>query len=99
MRYFLITYVKRPNGKIDEQTSVVKNLKSRDWQMANVILDFKDMKVLAASAQGSTVPKIWESVHNYYLQFYPAIFERLHEENGRTMTLEQSSTIEPQESA
>ena len=88
MRYFLITYVRRPNGKIDEQTQVTKNLRQRDWQMANVILDFKELKVLAASAQGVNVPKNWDSVHNYFLQFYESTFRRLHQENGRELLIE-----------
>ena len=90
MRYFLITYVKRPNGKVDEQTQVANRLRTKDWQMANVILDFQDMKVLAASAQGVNVPKIWDSVHDYYLQFYESTFRRLHLENGRELILEQN---------
>ena len=90
MRYFLVTYVKRPNGKIDEQTQVVRNLRRRDWQMANVILDFKDMKVLNCSAQGVNVDKNWDSIHNYFLQYYEATFKRLHEENGRTIVIEKN---------
>lgn len=92
MRYFLVTYVRRPNGKIDEQTQVVKNLRQRDWQMANVILDFKEMKVLAASAQGTSVPKNWDSVHDYYLQYYESTFRRLHQENGREITIEKDES-------
>lgn len=97
MRYFLVTYVRRPNGKIDEQTEVVRNLRKRDWQMANVILDFKEMKVLACSAQGITVNKNWESIHNYFIQYYEATFKRLHEENGRTIVIEKNDpAAEPQ---
>ena len=46
MRYLVLTYVRKPSGQIDESMTVVKNLKRRDWQTANVILDFKDQKVL-----------------------------------------------------
>ena len=88
MRYFLITYVKRPSGKIEEQTEVVTKLRRRDWQMANIILDFKDMKVLACSANGVNVPKNWESVHGYFLKFYESTFKRLHVENGRELIIE-----------
>jgi len=83
MRYFLITYVRRPNGKIDETTEVVNKLRRRDIQMANVILDFKDQRVLAATVDGNVVDKDWDKIHNYFHQHYPAIFERLHKENGR----------------
>jgi hypothetical protein len=88
MRYFLITYFKRPNGKIDEVTSVAKKLRPKDIQMSNVILDFRDMKVLAANMNGTSVPKDWDKVHNYYYQFYENTFKRLHEENGRVAIIE-----------
>ena len=34
MRYFLISYYKKPNGQMDEVVSVSKNLKTRDRQTA-----------------------------------------------------------------
>ena len=88
MRYFLITYIRKPSGQMDEMTSVSKSLRKKDLQMANVILDFKDMKVLAASLQGTVIPKNWESVHNFYYQHYKATFDRLHAENGRKVLIE-----------
>jgi len=88
MRYFLVTYVKRPNGKLDEQTAVVRNLKRSDYQLRNIILDFRDMKVLSCHADGVTVPKNWDSIHNYFLLHYESIFRRLHEENGRQLIVE-----------
>lgn len=75
-------YVRKPNGQIDESMTVTKNLKRRDWQMANVILDFKEQKVLLCSMEGAVVPKDWEKVVSYYYQFYSHTIERLFEENG-----------------
>ena len=77
--------MRKPNGQIDEAMAVVKNLKKRDWQTANVILDFKDQKVLKASMDGTNVPKVWDSVVAYYYQHYQATFERLFEENGHAV--------------
>ena len=46
MRYLLLTYYKKPDGKIDEVMAVAKNLKMRDHQTCNVILDFKKLEVI-----------------------------------------------------
>ena len=74
--------MRKPNGQIDEAMAVVKNLKKRDWQTANVILDFKDQKVLLGSMDGKQVEKDWDRVVGYYYQYYTNIIERLFEENG-----------------
>jgi hypothetical protein len=82
MRYLLLTYITRPNGKIDESMTVTKKLKLRDTQTANVILDFLEQKVIKGSMGDKQVPKDWDRVVGYYYQFYANIIERLFEENG-----------------
>lgn len=82
MRYAIFTYYKKPNGQIDESLAVANRVKKNEWSTANVILDFKDQKVLKASMDGTNVPKVWDSVVAYYYQHYQATFERLFEENG-----------------
>jgi hypothetical protein len=62
MRYLLITYVTRPKGKIDEVMAVAKNIKTRDLQTCNVILDFKKLEVVKATMNGVTVPKDFDRV-------------------------------------
>ena len=54
----------------------------KDWQTANVILDFKEQKVLAARMHDTSIPKDWDRIVGYYYQFYTQIMERLFEENG-----------------
>ena len=49
MRYFLITYLRKPNGQVDEQVEVTRNIKPRDQQICNVILDFKEKKCVVNS--------------------------------------------------
>ena len=85
MRYLLLTYYTQANGKIDEAMSVARNLKNKDWQTVNVILDFKEQKVLKASMGDKQVPKDWERIVGYYYQFYTNIIERLFQENGHEM--------------
>lgn len=90
MRYLLLTYFYQANGKIDEGMTVTNRLRTKDHQTASVILDFKDQKVLKASLRDNTIPKDWDRIVGYYYPYYPAIMERLFEENGHT-----APTVEP----
>ena len=82
MRYLLLTYVTKPNGQIDEVMTVSKNLKMRDHQTCNVILDFKTLDVLKCSMAGTQVPRDFDRIAAYYHQHYAATIERLFKENG-----------------
>ena len=82
MRYLVITYYKKANGETDEAMDVTKNLKKRDIQCANVILDFKKLEVVKASMGGVQVPKVFDNVVGYYRQHYKSIIDRLFAENG-----------------
>jgi len=81
MRYLVITYFTKPDGKIDEGMTVTKTLKTRDLQSASVILDFKLLNVVKCSMNGTHPPKNWDRIVSYYYQFYSTIIERLFEEN------------------
>jgi hypothetical protein len=87
MRYLILTYYKKANGQIDEVMAVSKNIKRRDLQTANVILDFKDQKIVLASVGGDQIPKDWERIVAYYYQHYAHIIERLFEENGHPVDI------------
>lgn len=87
MRYLTLTYYKKANGQIDEVMAVAKNLKTSDWQLASVILDFKLQKVEKCSMNGVQVPKGWDTVVSYYYQHYANIIERLFEENGHPIDI------------
>jgi len=88
MRYLVITYYKKANGQTDEVMAVTKNLKARDIQMANVILDFKKLEVTKASMGGVNVPKNFDNLVQYYIQHYENIITRLFNENGYQVNLE-----------
>jgi hypothetical protein len=81
----MLTYYTKPNGKIDESTVVATRVKTKDWQIANVILDFKELKVLKASVRDATIPKDWDRIVGYYYPFYTNIMERLLQENGHEL--------------
>jgi hypothetical protein len=87
MRYLLLTYYYKADGKIDEGMTVTKNLKTRDWQTVNVILDFKEQKVLKASTGDQAIPKDWDRIVSYYYPFYTHIIERLFQENGHAIDI------------
>lgn len=88
MRYLVLTYIRKPSGQIDEVMTVARNLKNRDYQTANVILDFKKLQVVTASMGGISVPRDFNRIVQYYMQHYEATITRLFKENGYEVTLE-----------
>ena len=82
MRYLILTYYTQASGKIDEHMTVAKRLRPRDWQTANVLLDFRDQKVLLSSVAGLTATRDWDTLVSYYYKYYAATIERLFQENG-----------------
>jgi hypothetical protein len=87
MRYLLLTYYTKPNGQIDEVMTVSTKIRTRDWQTANVILDFKEQKVLTASVRGMTATRDWDTVVSYYYKHYSATIERMFEGNGHPLNV------------
>ena len=98
MRYLILTYYKKPDGQIDEAMAVAKNLKTRDIQCANVILDFKKLEVVKASMGGVNVPKNFDNIVKYYMQHYEKIITRLFNENGYEVNLEKEPEVQPEPS-
>lgn len=92
MRYLLLTYYTKPDGKIDEVMAVAKNLKMRDHQTCNVILDFKKLQVIKANMSGTTVPKDFDRIAGYYHQHYASTIERLFKENGYEVEVNKSQS-------
>jgi hypothetical protein len=81
MRYFLVTYVRKPDGKIDEQVEISKNLKERDLTQCNIILDFKEKNVQKNVIQGQVMNLPWDTLIEYYKKVYPDHIEKLEELN------------------
>jgi hypothetical protein len=97
VRYLLITYVTRPKGNIDEVMAVTKNVKRRDLQTCNVILDFKRLEVVKASMNGTTIPKDFDRIVEYYYQYYQSTIDRLFAENGLEVVKSESAQDEKQD--
>jgi hypothetical protein len=96
MRYLILTYYTKPNGQIDEVMAVAKNLKNRDHQTANVILDFKTLSVLKCSMGGVQVPRDFNRIVEYYMKHYEATITRLFNENGYDVKVEKPEESKPQ---
>jgi hypothetical protein len=81
MRYFLVTYYRKPSGQIDEQVSVSKRKKSADLQTCNVILDYKMKKVEKCVIEGAPVAMDWDTINEYFKKVYPVLIAQLEKEN------------------
>lgn len=77
MRYFLVQYLRKPNGQIDEQVSFSKKIKTNDLQTINVIMDYKTQKIVKCVIEGKVVPTSFEKMHEYYKEVYPSLIEQL----------------------
>lgn len=93
MRYLTLTYLKKPNGKLDESMEVSQRLRSRDLQTAAVILDFRLKLVIKASMAGVSVPKDFDRITQYYHQHYASTIEQLLTDNGHTLISHDQESI------
>lgn len=82
MRYLILTYYRKADGKIDETMAVSNRVRRSDVQTANIILDFKDLAVVKATMSGQQVPKDFNRIVEYYYQHYKSTIDRLFAENG-----------------
>ena len=80
MRYFLITYMRKPGGQIDEVAAVSRNIKQKDLQTCNVIMDFKERKVVKCVVDGNRVDTDWEKLTEYYKKVYPNVISQIEKE-------------------
>lgn len=94
MRYLILTYYTKPDGKIDESMAVSKRIKTRDLQTASVILDFKKLQVVKATLGGASVPRDFNRIVEYYHKHYAATIERLFNENGYEIVKKESESQE-----
>ena len=81
MRYFLATYYRKPDGKVDEQIQLAATINDTDIQTCSVILDFENKKIQKAVIQSQTIDTNWTRIVNYYHAIYPDIIEQLKTDN------------------
>jgi len=80
MRYLIITYVLKPDGQSDEVVQVKDKLTSYHERTANIIMDFKEFKIVKAR-MAEPIPREWNTIYYYYLNIYPDIFKALEDKN------------------
>jgi hypothetical protein len=80
MRYLLITFLRKPNGQIDEQVTVSKRVKPADLQTCNLILDYAKKKIDKCVIEGQALNQDWDKMHLYYQRIYPALIAQLEKE-------------------
>lgn len=78
----LVTFFRKPGGQIDEQVGFSKKVRPNDQQTCNVILDYKEKKVVKCVIEGKITPTTFEKMHEYYKQVYPQLVEQLEKLNG-----------------
>jgi hypothetical protein len=59
-----------------------KKIRNSDHQTVNVIMDFKERIVNKCTIEGQSLDTDWDRLYTYYKGVYPAIIDRLSEENG-----------------
>lgn len=82
MRYFLITFFRKPGGQIDEQVAVSKKIKPADLQTCNVIIDYLEKKVDKCIIEGKVVDTDFQRMHEYYKSVYPGLIDQLEKNNA-----------------
>lgn len=82
MKYLLITFIRKPNGQIDEQVVVAKRVKPADLQTCNVILNFATKKVEKCVIEAKVVDTDWERMYTYYKKIYPNLIAQLEADNA-----------------
>ena len=73
----MISYYRQPDGRMNEVVEMHQRVRNRHEMLASVILDFRDQKVLKASLQGTSIPKDWINIRDYYYQHYREIIDQL----------------------
>jgi hypothetical protein len=85
LRYLLITYVRKPNGQIDEMVTVSKRLKQADIQTCNIILDYSKRKIDKCVIEGKVLDTDWDRMNDYYNKIYPSLISQLEKSNSEVL--------------
>lgn len=93
MRYFIVRYIKQPNGQIDEIVEISKKIRPRDVSYAAVILDFQTGRVEKAHLEGVTLPRDFQRIRNYYHDHYGRIITDLEAVHKPVESLTTNDTI------
>jgi|14BtaG_2_1085337.scaffolds.fasta_scaffold04608_4 hypothetical protein len=83
MRYFVVTYIQKADGKWDESVQIAgKTLTNKLNVSANVILDFKEKVVVKARLEQALV-RDFDLIRDYFYKIYPKVIDQLEKENKK----------------
>jgi len=85
MRYLLVSFLRKTNGRIDEIVSVSKEVTPRDKENANVIVDFGTQTIVKSVIEGKEQDTDFGKLRDYYLKVYPNLIGQLDREAPITM--------------
>lgn len=80
MRYFIVTYYKKPTGKINESVKLDTKVRDRDLRSASVIIDYRDRKIVKSNFEEELGPDNqhdFDTINNFYKQHYPDMIAQL----------------------
>jgi hypothetical protein len=77
MRYLLVKFFRQPGGQINEQVGFVKRLRKSDEQDNNIILDYKEKKLVKCFIENKRIDSDFTQLNSYYKQIYPDLISEL----------------------
>lgn len=80
MRYLVIQFLRKNNGRIDEIVSLAKEITPRDKENANVIADFGTKTIVKSVIENKPYDADFDKLREYYLKIYPNLIGQLDRE-------------------
>jgi len=80
MRYFIVTYYKKPTGKINEAVKMDTKVRMKDLQSASVIIDYKERKIVKSNFEeelGVDKQHDFDTINNFYKGHYAQLISQL----------------------
>ena len=72
-----MTYLRKPGGQIDEQVGFSKKIRDKDLDLCNVIVDYRDKKIVKCMIEGKKVDTNFDAMNDYYKKIYPELITQL----------------------
>jgi len=90
MRYLVVNFLRKNNGRIDEIVSVSKDVTPRVKENSNVIVDFGTKTIVKSVIEGKEHDADFDKLREYYLKIYPNLIGQLDREAPITMAEQKS---------
>lgn len=80
MRYFIVTYLKQPTGKINESAKTDTKVRMKDLQSASVIIDYKERKIVKSNFEeelGAGNQHNFDIINDFYKKHYGNLISQM----------------------